>query len=328
MVHARDPAAIYGRHWSQRRRADRPVRIHGLGLRRHAQERVRQRRDGEPAAIRRVGGPVRHGAVQDRATARFDRQACRRGVAGSDCARVPNGTPSLCRDDKSRRATHRNLGHGQDRRERRPWGARAFPQRSDRIGERSGRVPAGPHRCRSGRKTFRGNACRRGRNDQRAHRARGSPAVGFGVVCTQRAAEGLHRDERQACAGLRSRDALDGPDRDTVVRNIGSCQHAQCAAGFLPICQAPELGFQPGLDRSRLSEVHVDRLRPRLYAATVRVRLPKGSKRKALAVVAVRLPSRRRASPAGDAREHASTSELTRSDRAFLPPNPAWHRKT
>ena len=73
------------------------------------------------------------------------------------------------------------------------------------------------HRCRSARTTFCGNACRRGRDDERAHRARGSAAVRYGVVRARRAAESLHRDERQACAGLRSRDALDGADRDAVV---------------------------------------------------------------------------------------------------------------
>ena len=103
------------------------------------------------------------------------------------------------------------------------------------------------------------------------------------------------------CAGLRRRDALDGPDRDTVVRNIGSCQHAQFAAGFLPICQTPELGFQPGLDRSRLSEVHVDRLRSWLSCSDCSSTATEGEQAESSGNRRRRTsPSRRRASPAGD----------------------------
>ena len=66
MVRARHAAAIHDRDGSQRRRADCPVRIPGAGLRRDAEERLRQRRDGKLAAIGRIGGTVRPGTLQAR----------------------------------------------------------------------------------------------------------------------------------------------------------------------------------------------------------------------------------------------------------------------
>ena len=74
-------------------------------------------------------------------------------------------------------------------------------------------------------------------------RARGSAAIRYAVVCAGRAAEGLYRDERQAGAGLRSRDALHGADRGTLVRDLGSRQYAQRAACLLPVRQTRNWEF-------------------------------------------------------------------------------------
>ena len=269
MVPARDAAAVHRRHRRQRRRADCAIRLPGPGLRRDAEERLCQRRNVEPAAVGRVGRRVRHRPVQDRAVARTDRAPRRCRPARSRCAGIPQGAPALCGDHEPRRAAHRDLGHGQDRRQRRAGRARPVPQCPHRVREHPRRVLAGAHRRRSGRKALRRDARRRRRDHQRAHRAGGGADVGDAAVRAGRPPESLHHHERQACARFRAGDGLDRAHHRALVRDLGSRQHAQCSAGVLPVRQASQLGVQPDGDRSRLSEARRDHLRPRLYAAVV-----------------------------------------------------------
>ena len=83
---------------------------------------------GEMANLLQSDGLAdRPGALQARPPPGPDRETCRRGIALRDRPRVSDGPPPLCCDDKSRRAAHRDLGHGQDRLERRARGAQSFP---------------------------------------------------------------------------------------------------------------------------------------------------------------------------------------------------------
>src|SRR6476659_1569379 len=197
--------------------ADCAVRIPRCGLRRNPQERVYHRRDGQLAAIGGIGGTVRHGSLQDATPARLDRETCGWLHARGNRTRAPGGTSPLYRDDQSRCTAHRDLGYGRDCWQRRPGGARSIPQRFDRVGEHSGRVLAHAHRSRSGWTTFRRNARRWRRDDECTHPARGLAGVRHPGLSAGCPAEGLCRDEQQACAGLRSREGLDAANRAAIV---------------------------------------------------------------------------------------------------------------
>ena len=148
-------AGVRPRHRGVDRCAHRAIRLSRPKIRCSAQRCVHHlRQQGyrhRPANTRPAWWRL---PCQQRAARQGRRALRQRGVPGGGRRRAPQRAPPPDRHHQSRCRAPGDLGHGRDRDERQPRGARAVPYRAAVLCGDPGRVPAGLHQGRRRRRNL------------------------------------------------------------------------------------------------------------------------------------------------------------------------------